>query len=60
MQIGEVISTAIFLIILAALIVTCGGVFHRRNQNWPTILAVAAGIPVFLMLMAGFVGIFLG
>jgi len=48
------------LLVLAIMIVIGGGVVPHKHQTWSTILMVAIGIPIFLILMSGFVGIFLG
>lgn len=40
------------LFVLAIIIVICSGSFSPKDQNWTTILAVAAGIPVFLVIVA--------
>lgn len=59
-SLGEWIGGAFALIVIAALIVMCSGVFPRRNQNWTTVFIVAAGIPAFLVAIVGAVGVVIG
>jgi len=55
-----IIATGVFLIFISAMIVMNGGVFQRKNQNWTTVIVLAAAMPVFLVVMGGFVGAILG
>lgn len=45
---------------LSTCVVLFSGVVPREQQTWGVILAGAIGIPVFLVLMAGFLGVILG
>ena len=56
----EFIIVPLTLILLAALVVFCGGVVHRRNQNWTTVLIFAVGMPAFVMIGLGLLGAILG
>lgn len=56
----ETVGTIVTLIVLAALVVMNGGVFQRRNQNWQTIIALAIGMPVFIVVMMGIFGLVFG
>lgn len=60
MDFSGVLTAMVTLFVLALLIVACGGVVPKQYQTMPVILGFSVGIPLFFVLMSGFVGIFLG
>ncbi len=56
----EIIILPINLMLLAALVVFCGGVVPRRHQNWTTVCGFSIGMPAFVIIGSGLLGLLFG
>lgn len=60
MDLGHWFAGLATMFVLSTCIVLFGGVVPRQYQTWTVITIGAFAIPIFMVVMNGFVGIFLG
>ncbi len=56
----DVLAAVASLIVISMIVVMCGEVVKRRNQNWPMVMTFALGMPIFAIIMSGVIGSLMG